>query len=474
MPSRPNILFIFADQMRADCLSILGHPVVETPNLDQLGHRGVVFTAAYSCAPTCIATRASIFTGLSPSNTGRLGYRDQVPWRYPNMLAEVFSRAGYQTHCAGKTHFYPQRAHLGFQSMDSYEHVQNFDGTYVNDYWEWLAQMSNGRLHERDNGISANSWVGRPSHLPEELHNNSWVVAKGIDFLRRRDKTRPFFLFLSFHRPHSPLDPPQRYYDLYKDRPIPPVPVGDWAEVYDRPVDSTDAWCGHLPDHVLADSRRAYYAQIAHIDSQIGRILQAGTHLKVGPMVVLFSSDHGEMLGDHHLFRKQYAYEGSAKVPLILSMPGVPPAGFCDAPIVSEDVYPTLLEIAGIQIPGEIDGRSFLHLARDAKSSDRRPWIHGEHTGSPPKELGMQYLTDGREKYIWYNVSGQEQFFDLANDPQELHDLAPDPGHRERIEVWRRRMIAELAPRTQDGLSDGKQLIPGKALPDVRPELMET
>ncbi len=112
MPDRPNILFILTDQMRGDCLSITGHPVVETPHLDDLARRGTVFTAAYSTCPSCIAARASIMTGLTPSSHGRLGYRDRVPWRYDDMLPALLGRAGYQTHCVGKTHFYPQRAHL--------------------------------------------------------------------------------------------------------------------------------------------------------------------------------------------------------------------------------------------------------------------------------------------------------------------------------------------------------------------------
>ena len=474
MPEQPNIFFFFADQMRGDCLSITGHPVVETPHIDSIGHRGVVFTAAYSAAPSCIATRASIFTGLSPSNTGRLGYQDQVRWRYANMLAEVLSRAGYQTHCVGKTHFFPQRAHFGFQSMDSYEASQNFDGTYVNDYREWLARQTNGRLHENDHGLSSNSWAARPSHLPEELHNNTWIATKSIEFLRRRDKTRPFFLFVSFHRPHAPLDPPQVFYDMYKDREIPPVPVGDWANEYDVPVTNLDTWHGHLDEQVLAHSRRAYYEQIAHIDSQVGRVLRAGSRFKVGPTAMLFSSDHGEMLGDHFLFRKQFPYEGSAKVPLLMALPGVDPGGFCDAPVTSQDFYPTVLEMAGVPVPDNIDGRSFGHFAHDTDDSNRREYVHGEHSSTYQRQnLGMQYLTDGREKYIWYTFSGQEQLFDLTKDPQELHDLSAEPAARKRLELWRQRMVKELAPRTQDGLSDGKKLLPGKALPAVRPELLD-
>jgi arylsulfatase A-like enzyme len=388
------------------------------------------------------------------------------------MLAQVLSDGGYQTHCAGKTHFYPQRAHFGFHSLDSYEGAQNFDGLYVNDYYEWLREKTSGRLHERDHGLSGNSWVARPSHLPEELHNNTWVATKGIELLCRRDKTRPFFLNLSFHRPHPPIDPPQVFYDMYRDREIPPVPVGDWAHLHDVPIDSVDAWHGRLPGHLIEIARRAYYAQIAHIDCQIGRVMRALRDLKVGSTAIVFTSDHGEMLGDHHLFRKTYAYEGSAKVPLIVTPVEGCEVKFSDAPVTLEDIYPTILEIAGLPIPESIEGRSLVPLYQGKRSTDWRTYVHGEHSACYSDEEAMQFLTDGKEKYIWFTLTGREQLFDLRNDPQELHDLAADPRARDRLELWRKRMIDELAPRVEDGLSDGKQLIPGKLLPSVRKELL--
>jgi len=471
MADRPNILFILTDQMRGDCLSITGHPVVETPHLDDLARRGTVFTAAYSTCPSCIAARASIMTGLTPSSHGRLGYRDRVPWRYDDMLPELLGRAGYQTHCVGKTHFYPQRAHLGFDSLDSYEAGQNFDGLYVNDYYEWLRERTGGRLHEDDHGLTHNGWAARPSALPEELHNNTWVATKGIEFLRRRDRTRPFFLNLSFHRPHAPLDPPQAYWDMYADRDVPPVPVGDWAHVHDVPIDSVDAWHGRLEPRLLTKARRAYYAQIAHIDCQVGRVLRALARLRVGPTAVIFTSDHGEMLGDHHMFRKTYAYEGSARVPLIVSLPGSRETGACGEAVASQDIYPTLLEIAGAPVPPRTEGLSLLPLCRGERPAWRE-FVHGEHSACYSPDQAMHYLTDGRQKYIWFTQSGAERLFDLEADPDELHDLSGEPAARERLELWRSRMVECLAERPQDGLSDGHRLIPGKLLPAVRPGLL--
>jgi arylsulfatase len=469
--SKPNIILIITDQMRGDCMSHVGHPAVSTPNLDELAGNGVSFTSAYSSCPTCIASRASLFTGLCPSAHGRLGYKDSIPWNYSNMLPEVLGDAGYQTHCVGKTHFFPQRKHCGFDSLDSYEAHQNFDGLYINDYYEWLNEKSIGQLHEYDHGLSGNSWEARPSHLPEELHNNSWVAAKGIDFLHRRDQTRPFFLNISFHRPHPPIDPPQVYYDLYKDEDLPPVPVGTWADKHAVKIESVDAWHGKLENRLLDRMRRAYFAQIAHIDNQIGRVLRYLNHNTIGPNIIIFTSDHGEMLGDHNLFRKGYAFEGSSRIPMIISQAGSVKSKLEESPVVIEDLYPTILDLAGIKPLSDIDGVSLFPFCGDTGFLSDRDYIHGEHSKIYDKNEAMQFLTDGREKYIWYTFSGQEQLFNLESDPNELKDLSFDPGSNGRLDFWRSRMIDHLAERKEDGLSNGEKLISGILLPAVRASL---
>ncbi len=471
--NRPNILFVLCDQLRWDCFGFRKHPVVDTPNLDQIAQKGICFTSAYSSCPSCIAARASIWTGLSPSSHGRLGYSDGVPWNYEKMLPQMLSDAGYQTHCVGKTHFYPQRKHCGFQSIDSYEAAQNLDGDYINDYHEWLREKSGGNLRDFDHGLDSNSWSARPSHLPEELHNNSWVVTKGIEFVRRRDKTRPFFLNLSFHRPHPPIDPPQVFFDLYKDRELAPVPVGDWAQRHECPISDLNAWRGQLSPRLLNQARRAYYAQVAHIDNQIGRMMLAIRHLKVGPTVVIFTSDHGEMLGDHHLFRKTYAYEGSAAVPFLISHPEYDhPGRFNSVPVVLEDIYPTVLDIAGIDIPSRTEGMSLLPCLKGDQLNNRT-FVHGEHSSCYHQDEAMQFMTDGKEKYIWFTANGREQLFDLQQDPYECHDLANEANAKENLRKWRMRLVQKLAERPQDGLSDGKNLLPG-LLPAVRPQLLTT
>jgi arylsulfatase len=470
-PKPPNIVFILVDQMRGDCLSALGHPVVKTPNLDEMIKKGMAFTSAYSTCPSCIAARASIFTGMYPTTHGRLGYRDRIPWRYENTMAQVLTDAGYQTHCVGKTHFYPQRLPLGFESQDSYEATLNFGDGYVNDYAQWLAERTN--VQETDAGLGFNSWVGGRSVLPEELHNSSWVTTKGIDFLKRRDSSRPFFINLSFHRPHAPLDPPKEYLDLYRDSTIPPVPVGDWAARHDAPVLDESAWQGRLTQEELSESHRSYYALITHIDAQIGRFRKEIELMNIGPTWFIFTSDHGEMLGDHHLFRKTYAYEGSARIPMIVVPPLDGKSGISKEPVSLEDIMPTLLDVAGVEIPNSVEGKSLLPLL--SESPEEIPWrdvLHGEHSACYSDSMAMQYLTDGKTKYIWYTTTGEEQLFDLDKDPGECDNLVGNKDHDEQLKQWRSRMIKELSKRPADGMTDGTSLIPGVKLPPFRPELI--
>lgn len=472
MPTKPNILFILTDQMRGDCLSITGHPVVQTPTLDTLGRQGAVFTRAYAACPSCIAARACMFTGKTPNSAGRLGYRDKVPWRYDVTLPAELAKGGYQCHVVGKTHFYPQRALLGFHSIESYEARQNHDGDYVNDYAEWLKEQSGGPWDEHANGVDSNSWVAMPSVLPEHLHNNSWTATRAIEFLRRRDHMKPFFLNVSFHRPHAPVDPPPEYFHLYDKAELPPVPVGDWAKENDFPAPDINAYRGRIPAPMLDRLRRAYWGQITHIDQQINRLLVHLTRNRLyDNTIVIFCSDHGELLGDHFLYRKSLAYEGSAKIPFIVAAP--PKLGFkrgamSDLPITHMDLMPTMLDIAGLPLPEGVEGRSLVPALR-SEEPGWREYLHGEHTGGD----GTQFVVGSRYKFVWFTRSGRELLFDLQDDPEEKRNLADKPQYSRLAAEWRDRLIAELAMRPQDKMTDGKKLTPGVSLPAVRPELLE-
>ncbi len=454
--SRPNLLLILTDHWRGDSLGRLGHPVADTPHLDSLSAGGTTFSSAYTPCPSCIAARRSLMTGMTPYSQGMVGYQDGKPWDYDHTLAGTLRDAGYQTINIGKTHFHPARAHLGFERLQTSA-----------DYSEWLEQQTGlAGVEKFAHGVPANSWIGRPNHLPEHQMEETWFVTQALDFLRHRDPTRPFFLCLSFNGPHPPWCPPQVYYDQFISRQLPAAEIGDWAahhaEDASYPMD-VNQWRGKVPAHVMQRARAAYFAYLAFLDAQIGRLVE--TMNRSGDLrdsLTLFTSDHGEMLGDHHLWRKTYAYEASARVPFILRPPASMPAPRnveIAAPITVgwEDIMPTLLDAADVAIPASVEGRSVLPLVR-GDTTDWRPYYHGEHSPCYHPENANQFLTDGSWKYIWNPINGLEQLFHLSQDPHECHDLAP--GAPPELALWRARMVTELQGR-DEGLSDGAQLIPG-------------
>ena len=479
MTEHPNVVLICVDQWRGDCLSIGGHPVVSTPFLDALALRGARFSRAYSAVPTCIAARAALFTGLGQRSHGRVGYQDGVPWDYPVTLAGEFTRHGYQTQAVGKMHVYPERSQLGFQNVilhDGYLHFarQQADHGLIDDYLPWLREQLGHDADYFDHGVNCNSAVARPWDKAEHLHPTNYVVTQSIDFLRRRDPRKPFFLFMSFHRPHPPLDPPAWAFEQYLHEAMPPVRVGDWVDVF--APEATP----YLPDpsvrefdaRTLQRARAGYYGHMTHIDHQINRFLETLHERRLWEnTVICFVSDHGEMLGDHHLFRKGYPYEGSARIPLILAGPaglGIGRNLVCDQVVELRDVMPTLLDCAGLPIPESVEGRSLLALAR-GQAGPWREHLHGEHTlgvGAGGRRHAIHWLTDGHEKYAWFSGTGHEQLFDLDRDPHELHDLARQPGCERRLERWRRALIVELAGR-EEGFTDGQRLIPGRPVQPV-------
>jgi arylsulfatase A-like enzyme len=292
------------------------------------------------------------------------------------------------------------------------------------------------------------------------------VATRSIEFLRERDVDRPFFLYASFHRPHPPYDPPEWAFQQYIDQPMPDPPVGDWTDLWKQYEDSVspESPVAQYDPRLLQRARAGYYGHMSHIDQQIERLLEElGAQGIRDNTVICFVSDHGELMGDHHLYRKSLPYEGSAHVPFAISGPGIP-AGVRAEVVELRDVFPTLLDAAGVKVPETLDGRSVLPLAR----GEQIPWraeLHGEHTAFGQS---IQWLTDGTEKYIWFSGTGAEQLFDLAADPQERHDLGRDPAATHRLARWRARMVDALADRPE-GFVDGARLVAGRPVNEVLP-----
>ena len=474
MSDQPNIILIMVDQWRGDCLSIDRHPVVHTPYLDDLALNGARFGRAYAATPSCIPARAALFTGQKPATTGRVGYKDGVSWNYPVTIASEFTRHQYQTQAIGKMHVFPERSQVGFQNVilhDGFlhfarDHHPNMDS--VDDYLPWLRQQLGRDADYFDNGLNCNSMVARPWDKPEHTHPTNFVFSQAIDFLRRRDPRKPFFLFMSLHRPHPPFDPPAWAFEQYIHRTMPHPPVGDWEAIlqaFAQP-NRSDPFVGPINGEMLQRARAGYYGHMTHIDHQINRFMETlmsyGLYNRhsgsTNKTYICFVSDHGEMLGDHHLFRKGFPYEGSARVPLILVGPqdsGIQHNSVHNGVVELRDIMPTLLDCAGLPIPESVEGQSLLPTARGERSTVR-DHLHGEHIAL---NQSIQWMTDGHEKYVWFSGNGHEQLFDLDNDPNELHDIAGTAA--DRVARWRARLMHELADREEGFVADG-QLVAGR------------
>ena len=481
MTTRPNIVLIICDQLRGDCLGFDGHPDVKTPYIDAMAAQGTYFEHAYSTCPSCIPARATLFTGKTPSHTGRVGYRDGTDWTYTHMLAQELRDAGYQTACIGKMHVHPPRMGCGFEVLRLHDgligHAYRRDTApywqhqaVADDYLYWLRDHLGPSADVDASGIDNNSWICRPWPYEERYHPTNWVAEETLRFLDTRDRTRPFFLMASFVRPHQPFDPPACYLERYLGCDLRPPATGDWDDVAatEREGVLYNSQFGCRDAQERARAMAGYYACIEHMDHQVGRILTAiENDFLTRDTVFVFTSDHGEMLFDHSLYRKGLPYQGSVRIPLIVRAGAnvARAAGAAETcrphrsttPAALMDIMPTLLDFAGVPIPAAVDGSS---LAGEVLRSEAiaRPYLHEEHATG--RNLGHQAIITERDKYIWFSATGREQYFDLARDPREEHNAIDDPAAAPRIAALRAALVCALEGREEGFVGDGA-LVPG-------------
>lgn len=466
---KKNIVYIIADQLRYDFININGNEYIDTPNLNMMASEGYNFTNTYTAVSSCISARAAIHTGLSQESHKRVGYEDGVKWDYENMLAEVFSKNGYHTQCVGKMHVYPTRSLCGFNNIilhDGYlHHSRKTSGIYgenfeqTDDYLYWLKNEFGMEADLIDSGISCNSWDARAFSLPEYAHPTNWVTSQAIDFLRRRDPEKPFFLNISYVAPHSPLTPPSYYYDKYKDKEVLPIIHSDW-DFYNDKNYNINAIYGDIGEEKIKNARRAYSGLVEQIDHQVGRFLmKLGEYNLLEDTIIVFGSDHGDMIGDHNFLRKSVPYQGSIHIPLIVYDPGKNlgenEVSNLDEIVELRDIMPSLLDFCDLEIPESVEGKSVKDLIKGTKES-QRDYLHGEHAYG---DLSNHYILDKNYKYIWYSQSGREQLFDMKNDPKELNDLMEDSTKDGLIKDYRNKLIKELKNRPEGYVKDGKLIV---------------
>lgn len=462
------------DQHRGDCIGSDGANWLKTPNLDKLANEGVLFTNAYASVPSCLPARTSILTGMSPWLHGQLGYTEIPAYKYE--LPQLFSEAGYRTHAVGKNHFTPMRNKHGYQTVELEEAWYTaLEGDEKCDYTLWFEKNA----PDKDINASGLHYTDHRGGIAfpyaDTLHPTYWTAERAIHFLESYGGDHPWLLKVSFQRPHPPFDPPKRWLDFYDAVDIPMPNVSDWAEKkYGNKKglmeEQKNPTSGNFPVEEIEASRRAYYAAISFVDEQIGRVLEALE--KRGDLentLIIYTADHGDMMGDHYMWRKCRPYEGSVRIPMLLRWPEnlqiKAKRGQTRSELVElRDVLPTFLDAAGLQKPQIMDGTSMLNVL---KNKSWRKMLDLEHSQIYEMDNAWVALTDGQYKYIYFTLTGQQQLFDLQDDPNEMNDLASEEvfeNNKNRIKSWRRKMIKHLQKRGEHWVKDGDLTVQKKSI----------
>ena len=437
---RPNIIILNTDQQRFDTIGAAGNAVMRTPNLDRLAESGALLERFYVQAPVCMPSRASMMSGRYPNATGVTCNGPRMPEDI-RCIQHMLGDAGYFTGVIGKLHFLPHSArdHREPHPHYGFDHLQICDepGCYRDAYREWVREQDPSQLDAINCGLPPAraqwermmGWEGtvRPPVAREDaeprvfeaddhLTNAAFVADRSVQFLRERD-SRPFFLWAGFYHPHSPMIPPQSCLDMYDLDEIPLPPGGPRAR---RPGDERE-----LTDIEIREIRRAYYAMVSDVDRNVGRILAALDELGLREnTVIVFTSDHGEYVGEHGRFGKGVpGYDCIMRVPCLISYPGrIEPGGRIDGMTEAVDLVPTLLEYAGVVREPALQGRAICGFLEGEEGTGRES-VYGEYSSPGKCNWAMVRTT---EWFYAYNSLGGELLFDLVNDPHELRSVAEE------------------------------------------------
>ena len=450
MPTNPNIILFITDQQRADTINALGAQWMITPNLDRLVNEGTSFTRCYTNSPVCVAARASLFTGYYPHSTGT--FTNFQPWE-PSWVKKL-ADSGYHCVNMGKMHINPYDKLAGFHQRYP---IENKDRPLFLDEhkraWhdEWdkalhahkLSKPSRYNRFKDDPEGFLNSHGCFPWQLDGDMHSDIFLGDTVLWWLKERESTAPLFLQIGFPGPHPPYDPDPKYLSLYDDIEI-PVPDVSEEELEAQPatiknlrndmkqlnIDSI-AWVDKPMRDDLIKIRKHYAANITMIDEKIGQIMSVLEHKGyLENSIVVFTSDHGDALGDHGCIQKWNMYESSVHVPLVCWSPRYIPAGKTTNELVQLfDVAPTLLEMTDVSIPDSWEAESLW------------PVINGESTGREVvySELARDHIQrtseyiimrrDRKYKLIWYTDDHFSELFDMVNDPDEKVNLWNEPEY---------------------------------------------
>jgi len=413
---------------RFDTIGALGNPLIKTPALDRLTREGTSFVSAYSPSPVCVPARCSLHYGQYPARTG---LAENGPWpaglSASVSMPDALARNGYHTASIGKCHFEPNhKAMNGFHERLTQEEARS--NPEDDDYCRWLKEC--GGDYDEPHGMRSEMYyVPQISQHPQERHPTNWIGDRTIDYIQKhKNSDQPWFLFSSFIHPHPPFALPKPWHKLYRS---PLMPDCKMPEDYK----SLLCYVNHYQNRYkyrdkgfdrqfLRLMKAYYYACVSFVDFQIGRIVQTLEESgELDNTLIMFTSDHGEYLGDYGCFGKRGMHDSSARIPMIARYPKAFAAGnICKAPVSLVDLYPTSLEAAGIEkVNSPLDGESLIGVAR---GQSERKYVFSEFRNGNSSAYTLFAAISETHKYIWSTADRREWLFDRVTDPQETRNYA--------------------------------------------------
>ena len=442
---RPNVLLIISDDLAAT-LGCYGHPQAKTPHLDALASRSVLFERAYCQFPHCNPSRSSMLSGLRPNTTRVTNNEDNLYKNLPGVLTlpHHFRQNGYATARCGK--IFHLGVPTGLESMDDPQ------------AWDFGTPFKSELPYppKRDSEVKVKS--GKKQGLPwqeipcedDELCDG-FFAKTAVEWLEKRDATKPFFLAVGFHRPHLPLVAPAKYFDLYplESITLPEAPADDEADI------PPPARNGAVPGYALTTTpgqrraaTRGYLAATSFMDAQAGRVLDAVKEMGLQDnTIIIFTGDHGWHLGEHNLWHKRSLFEESARVPFMVFAPGMKGNGQrCASLAEMLDVFPTLCDLTGVPAPADLQGKSLRPLLDDPKATLHDAAFTQARRGKNAEFWGRSVRTARWRCTEWDEGRNGIELYDHDADPHEYRNLADDPQHSEVLKELRALLAAKVPP----------------------------
>ncbi len=428
-----NVLLIIADQMRFDTINALGYDDVITPNLDRLVRNGCSFTHCYSSNPICMPARHDLLVGLPSTSHGYLENSAKPIKDYGlTTLPRIFSENQYRTAAIGKMHFYPATMHHGYSEMHLMEELPRVreDDEYA------MYLKANGKEHIQNiHGIRPALYhEPQIAQVDKSLYETTWIKERTISWLDNNGEN-PFFLAVGYIKPHPPWDIPKGYQELYKDKKV-RKSIDKSRLEFDNPEFNV-LYGDNDSEEEKERIRKAYYTSITLVDESVGEILD---YLEENDLIddtlIIFTSDHGEMLGDKGYYSKELPYDASVRVPLIMSNKNLfLPNSKNDSLVDLIDIFPTCLDATNLEIPDNLYGSSLI----DTSKGKDREYVFSASGFLTKKRFVM--CQNKRYKYIYHYNGGLEELYDLLSDEKEIYNIINDETKKNIVKILKKQVI---------------------------------